>query len=135
MTFAKTQIFQQESGYPIILRSTGAEKFTALTLERSGSGGDGYLAVAGSSETFVTGSLPGSIILVTRANTQTLHLGSGIGSAAAVQILGGTTTVTGEFAHNGNKLGFFGKTPVGRPSKPNTLADVVASLESLGLVA
>jgi len=33
------------------------------------------------------------------------------------------------------KLGFFGKVPVVQPAKPATLAEVIAALEALGLVA
>jgi hypothetical protein len=34
-----------------------------------------------------------------------------------------------------NKLGFYGATPVVQPTKPTTLAEVIAALEALGLVA
>ena len=37
--------------------------------------------------------------------------------------------------HNGNLVGFYGVTAVTQPATPTTLADVIAALQALGLVA
>jgi len=135
MTFKKPQTFDVGNGYPIRITSGNEGKYAGLQLDRLNYEGEGFLVIAGSTNNFVTGSAAGSIILVTKANTQTLHLGSGTGATAAIQILGSRATVTGELAHTGAKIGFYGKTPIVQPAEPSTLAEVITALKNLGLVA
>ena len=44
-------------------------------------------------------------------------------------------TAQADLTHSGSTLGFYGVDAVAQPAAPSTLADVIAALQSLGLVA
>lgn len=54
-------------------------------------------------------------------------------AAGGVELV--SSDAAGYISINGSALGFFGVTPVAQPATPTTLADVIAALQALGLVA